>query len=425
MSSEGLTIGYSGLSHLGLVHAVASASKGLKIIARDSSLSKIENLQNSHTDINEPLLTELLINNKKNLKFTTEVKDLVNCDIIFVSLDVETDISGKSELSFVSNSIEEILEVIDTSSILVILSQIPPGFTRKINNRYSKFLIYCQVETLVFGEAIDRALFPERFIVGCMGPNIKLNKKYRKFLKMFNCPVLPMLYESAELTKISINAFLAASVTMSNTLAEISEIIGANWSDVIPSLKLDKRIGQYSYVKPGLGLSGGNIERDLYTIAQLGKKCGTHFNTVNAIIENSQHRKDWLWRIFKETRTFEIKNSRIAVLGLSYKENTSSIKNAPSIDFIRQLSEYRVSVHDPVVKTTLPDFVTFYEKIYDCIKDVDLLVLATPWSDYKNLDLARVKEIMKGITVIDPFELINYDLAREMGFLHICLGKKP
>ena len=81
---------------------------------------------------------------------------------------------------------------------------------------------------------------------------------------------------------------------MSNTLAEISEIIGANWSDVIPSLKLDKRIGQYSYVKPGLGLSGGNIERDLYTIAQLGKKCGTHFNTVNAIIENSV----WKEKIF-------------------------------------------------------------------------------------------------------------------------------
>ena len=87
MSFEGLTIGYSGLSHLGLVHAVASASKGLKIIARDSSVRKIKNLQNDHTDINEPSLTELLINNKKNLKFTTEVKDLLNCDIIFVSLN--------------------------------------------------------------------------------------------------------------------------------------------------------------------------------------------------------------------------------------------------------------------------------------------------------------------------------------------------
>lgn len=424
MSSEGLTIGYSGLSHLGLVHAVASASKGLKIIARDSSVRKIKNLQNDHTDINEPSLTELLINNKKNLKFTTEVKDLLNCDIIFVSLDVETDISGKSELSFVRTCIDEILEVIDESCVLVILSQIPPGFTRKINSKYSKFIIYCQVETLIFGEAIDRALFPERFIVGCIEPNMKLNEKYHKFLKMFNCPVLPMLYESAELTKISINAFLAASVTMSNTLAEISEIIGANWSDVIPSLKLDKRIGHYSYVKPGLGLSGGNIERDLHTIAQLGKKCGTHVNTVNAIIENSQHRKDWLWRIFKDTSIFEIKNSRIAVLGLSYKENTSSIKNAPSLNFISKLSEYRVSVHDPVVKTALPNFVTFYEKIYDCIKDVDLLVIATPWQDYKNLDLDKVKESMHGITIIDPFELINYDLAREMGFLHICLGKK-
>ncbi len=425
MSTEGLIIGYSGLSHLGLVHAVASASKGFQIIAQDTSLSKVRKLRNGHTDIDEPLLTELLIKNKKNLRFTSIVKDLVDCDVVFISLDVETDRFGKSELTSVNNSIDEILKVIPESCILIILSQIPPGFTRKINSKYSKFLIYCQVETLIFGEAIDRALYPERFIVGCVEPNIKLNEKYYKFLKMFSCPVLPMLYESAELTKVSINAFLAASVAMSNTLAEISEKIGANWSDVIPSLKLDKRIGQYSYIKPGLGLSGGNIERDLYTIAQLGKKYGTQFNTVNAIIENSQHRKDWLWKKFKDTSIFEFKNSKIGILGLSYKENTSSIKNAPSINFIDKLSAYRVSVHDPLVKTTLPDFVTFFEKIYDCIEGVDLLVLATPWSDYKNLDLARVKEIMRGNTIIDPYELINYDLANEMGFLHICLGKKP
>ena len=184
MSSEGLTIGYSGLSHLGLVHAVASASKGFQIIAQDTSLSKVRKLRNGHTDIDEPLLTELLIKNKKNLRFTSIVKDLVDCDVVFISLDVETDRFGKSELTSVNNSIDEILKVIPESCILIILSQIPPGFTRKINSKYSKFLIYCQVETLIFGEAIDRALYPERFIVGCVEPNIKLNEKYYKFLKI-------------------------------------------------------------------------------------------------------------------------------------------------------------------------------------------------------------------------------------------------
>ena len=421
MSGSKLTIGYSGLSHLGLIHAVASASKGFKIIAKDDSFENIKKLKNNKTNIAEPLLEQLLTINQKNLKFTVEAKDLSKCDIVFISLDVPTDTTGKSDLNLIITNIDSTLKFFKKGTTVVILSQIPPGFTRKIQLKYNFINVYYQVETLIFGEAINRALNPERIIIGCAEPNIELNKTYYKFLEMFNCPILPMVYESAEFTKISINILLAASVTITNTLAEISEKIGANWSEIKPSLQLDKRIGPHSYLNPGLGLSGGNLERDLETVIQLGEENGCYSGTIQAIIENSEQRKNWLWRKFRDTELINIKNSKIALLGLSYKENTASIKNSPSINFLSKLSNYVVSVHDPKVRVNLPNFVTFCDDVYRCIADVDLLVIATPWSEYMDLDIIKVKSIMRGRIIIDPYEVINYEVAKKLGFSYSSL----
>ena len=157
-------------------------------------------------------------------------------------------------------------------AVVVILSQVPPGFTRA-RQRAGRALHY-QVETLIFGRAIERALYPERFIVGCADPTAPLPPAYRQFLDAFGCPILPMRYESAELAKISINMCLVASVSVANTLAELCEQIGADWSEIVPALRLDRRIGPHAYLTPGLGIAGGNLERDLATVCALADRAG-------------------------------------------------------------------------------------------------------------------------------------------------------
>src|SRR5208282_3885562 len=133
--------------------------------------------------------------------------------------------------------------------------QVPPGFTRGVARVPHERLIY-QVETLIFGRAVERALHPERFIVGCADPARPLPPAFAAFLASFGCPILPMRYESAELCKISINFFLVASISAANSLAELSEHIGAEWSEIMPALRLDKRIGPHAYIAPGLGIAG-------------------------------------------------------------------------------------------------------------------------------------------------------------------------
>ena len=142
-------------------------------------------------------------------------------------------------------------------------------FTRKI--KWPKNKLFYQVETLIFGKAFERALKPERIIVG-QDAIKKLPLNYIKFLNKFKCPVITMNYESAELSKISINLFLISQVTTTNSIVEISKKIGADWNSIKLALNLDKRIGKKSYLNPGLGISGGNLERDLSTIQTLAQK---------------------------------------------------------------------------------------------------------------------------------------------------------
>ena len=256
-----LTIGYLGLTHLGINYAIASAMKGFKVICYDSDLNVISTLNKKKIPFYEKGTEKNLKKNFKQFTFTNKINDLKNCDLVFISSDVPTNSNGKSDLSVIKKTIKRAIKVIKKKCNLIILCQVPPGFTRSIN--WSSNNLYYQVETLVFSNALKRAVSPERIIVG---KNLnKINKKYNFFLKKFKCPILEMNYESAELAKISINIFLISSVTSTNILSEISENIGANWLDISSALKLDRRIGKHAYLRPGLGISGGNLERDLET----------------------------------------------------------------------------------------------------------------------------------------------------------------
>ncbi len=206
-------------------------------------------------------------------------------------MDVSTDDYGLSDLEPINEMINLMDALLRSATVMVILSQVPPGFTRALLSPGR--LLHYQVETLIFGRAVERACFPERYIVGCADPGEPLPPALAHFLGSFGCPILPMRYESAELAKISINMCLVASVSVANTLAEICERIGADWAEIVPALRLDRRIGQYAYLSPGLGISGGNLERDLATVLRVADQHTTDGGVVSAFVANSRHRKDW------------------------------------------------------------------------------------------------------------------------------------
>jgi UDPglucose 6-dehydrogenase len=412
-------IGLAGMTHLGIVSGLAAAAKGAPTIAFDPDAGLVARLARGEFPINEPRLGEIWAAHRDQIRFTSRAADLAACDLVYVAPDVPTSDSGESDLAPV-RLLLDIVGQATAGKMRVLLSQVPPGFTRALGDAG----IYYQVETLVFGRAFERALEPERFIVGCADPALALPPAYRSFLERFGCPILPMRYESAELAKIAINCCLAASVTVANSLAELAEGVGADWAEIVPTLRLDRRIGPYAYLTPGLGLSGGNIERDLSTVTRLADAAGADASAIRAMLTNSRHRKDWPLRRFGEMVADRVKHPRLALWGLAYKENTHSTKNSPALAFLSGLGTATVRAFDPLVAADAryhPGIVQAKDPL-DACRDADALAILTPWPQFRSVAPQDVAAAMKGRIVLDPYRLLDPEACRAAGLQQTVLG---
>jgi UDPglucose 6-dehydrogenase len=267
-------------------------------------------------------------------------------------------------------------------------------------------------------------MYPERLIIGSNLKGTVIKKPYLDLLKSFKCPLIQMNYESAELAKISINMYLISTVTTTNILSEVCEKIGGDWKDISASLKLDKRIGKYAYLNPGLGISGGNLERDLYTLNKLQISNNLNNRFILELKNKSINRKKWIFNsLIKIKKKIEFK--RISILGLAYKEGTHSIKNSPAIYLIKKLSNYKIKVFDPVVKkiNISSKNLEFCKNSYNTIKNCDILIIATPWIIFKKINPFFLKKNIKKKILIDPYGVYNANKLSKINIHHITMGK--
>jgi len=415
-------IGFAGMTHLGVNSAAGALARGFGVVAFDPDASVVQSLRQGRAPVTEPGLTEVLFGKKEKITYTDRAADLRACSVVYISTDVATDDEGRSDLTAVKKLINDVAPVMKPDAILVILCQVPPGFTRTV--KLAPERLYYQVETLVFGRAVERAVNPERFIVGCADPQAPLPAAYGEFLSAFACPVLPMRYESAELAKIAINCCLVASVSVANTLAELCERINADWSEIAPALRLDRRIGAYSYLAPGLGLAGGNLERDLATVLRFSEEFGTEAGVIKGFVANSSHRRDWPLRVLHEALLRKVEKPVIAVLGLAYKENTHSVKNSPSLALIRHLAPWPLRVFDPVVAASVAPHpaVSGAKSPLEAASGADAVVIMTPWPEFRAISCSDLARAMRGRLVLDPYAVLDRKAARAAGLDHRTLG---
>ena len=327
-----LKIGFIGLSHLGFTYSLAAAKKGFKVTAFDFDQNIIFNLNNNILHIDEPESKFIIKNFKKNINYTSNLSDISQCDIVFFSYDTPTNHRLESDLKSIKTKIKNSLKEINKKSYFIILSQVIPGFTEKIN--FNKKNLLYQVETLIFGKAIKRALYPERIILGYSIK--KIPYKLRYFFNKFSKNIIITDYSTAELSKLSINLYLSSTLATTNTINELSRKLNTNWSDLKSILSLDKRIGKYAYLTPGLGLSGGNIERDHLNFINLSNRNNTNASLIKILIKNSKKHKIQFLNLLRE----KIKNhTTLLIYGLTYKENTHSTKNSIALDIIEKFRD--------------------------------------------------------------------------------------
>jgi UDPglucose 6-dehydrogenase len=420
-------IGFIGLSHLGLVYSLATAAKGFDVVAYDPDDTLTAECTAGKFPIEEPGFSELFAQHHTWIRYTSDETALAECELVFYSLDVRTNERNESDLGPLTALIRATAPKLSPGTTAVVLSQVSPGYTRQIRTELrdvSPAEFYYQVETLIFGRAIERAMQPERFIVGAADPIQPLPASLQAWHTAFKCPVLVMGLESAELAKIAINFFLVSTVTTTNTLAEICEAIGADWNQIVPALKLDRRIGPHAYLQPGLGIAGGNLERDLITVRSLADRHGTEASIVTAWQRNSRHRRDWAVRQIQRAFPSQEDQALLAVWGFAYKADTHSTKNSPSIEVMRALRGHPIHAHDPVAQLDAAEFpnVKIFSSPLEAAEGADALVVMTPWSSYASLPIKELRKLLRGRLIIDPHAILDEAQCRDLGFEYHRLG---
>ena len=414
------TIGFVGLTHLGICSLVAAASKGFPVVGWHDDPDLVLQIDGGALPVSEPGLDDLFTAHRSSMTFSSDTEILSACDVVYVAFDVPTDDEGRSDLGPIEALLDGIAPVLRDDAILVVLCQVSPGFTRGHMHVHPK--LYYQVETLVFGRAVERATLPERLIVGTPDPSAPLPESYGTFLKSFDCPVMPMRFESAELCKIAINCFLVANVSTANTLADLCEGIGADWSEIVPALRLDARIGQHAYIKPGLGISGGNLERDLASVVRMAGISDADASVIQTYREHSRYAKDWPYRVLSAAFAEDLADKRIAVLGLAYKEDTHSTKNSPALRLLDSLSGTSACAFDPLVRDVAGADIA--SDALAALDGADAVCLMTPWAAFRDIVPSDAAGRMRGNLVVDPYELWDTDACADAGLVHAVRGRE-
>jgi UDPglucose 6-dehydrogenase len=420
-------IGFVGLSHLGLIYSLTTAAKGFDVVAYDPDDTLTARCAAGKFPIQEPDFGELFAQRRARIRYTSDETALAECELVFYSLDVATNERNESDPGPLTQLIRATAPNLSPGTIAVVLSQVPPGYTRQLRTEVRELCpadFYYQVETLIFGRAVERAMQPERFVVGAADTSQSLPAPLQAWHASFKCPVLVMGLESAELAKIAINFFLVSNVATTNTLAEICEAIGADWNEIVPALQLDRRIGPHAYLKPGLGIAGGNLERDLVTVQSLAARHGTEASIVTAWQRNSRHRRDWAIRQIQRTFPSKEHEAVVAVWGLAYKADTHSTKNSPSLELMRALRSHRIRAHDPVAQIDAAEFphVTIFSSPLSAAEGADALVVMTPWPSYAALPVKELRKLLRGRVIIDPYAILDDAQCRDLGFEYHRLG---
>lgn len=429
MTGPGPT-GFLGLSHLGIVTGTGWASFGRPVIGLDPDREIVAGLSRGELPVREPGLPELLQRSSGWIQFTSDLGRLGECPLVIVSRDVPTDEQNASDLGPILELVDLAIPHLRDGVVLVVMCQVPPGFTRKLVRRIKErrpgldFQLYYWVETLIFGDAVKRTLEPERFMVGCADPSTPLAPVFREGLERYGCLILPMVYESAELAKTAINLYLVGSVSYANMLSDLCEAIGADWSEMMPALRLDKRIGPAAYIRPGLGVAGGNLERDLITLRTLCRDHGVQAPYLEALIESNARRFAWVHRELEERLFSHTAQPTIGVWGLTYKKDTRSTRNSPSLRLIAELAgRTRIRAWDPAVgQGDVAVNAEIVPQRDDALDGADCLAIMADWDDFAHPDLDAIRQRMRRPLVIDCVGVLQPRRSEMDGIEYVAMG---
>ena len=428
-----------GSGYVGLVSGACFAEFGASVTCVDKDESKINSLLEGGIPIYEPGLEDLVARNVQSgrLKFSLGLEEAVaDADLVFIAVGTPTRRGdGHADLQYVYAAAEEVAGYLKGYTVIVDKSTVPVGTARQVHriikdtNPSADFDVASNPEFLREGSAIGDFMRPDRVVLGveCERAEQLLRELYRP-LNLIEAPIHVTNLESAELIKYAANAFLATKISFINEMSLLCEKVGADVHSIAKGMGLDGRIGK-KFLHAGPGYGGSCFPKDTLALIRIAQEHGCSSRIVESVVEVNAAQKARMVSKIREALGGSEAGKTIAVLGLTFKPETDDMRDSPSLAIIPAMADKGATIkaHDPEgveeAKKLLPESIHYCDNIDDALKDADAVVLMTEWNQYRGLDLAHVKEIMKGDTFVDLRNVYERGMIEQHGFDYTCVGR--
>jgi UDPglucose 6-dehydrogenase len=426
-----------GVGYVGLVTGACFAEFGIRVTCVDNDREKIEKLKQGKIPIYEPGLEEIVAKNIKEnrLTFTVNLEEGVKHSlVVFIAVGTPSDHQGKADLRYVKEVAQAIGRTMDGYKLVVTKSTVPVGTGKIIGeiirrNQKEKltFDIASNPEFLREGAAIEDFMRPNRVIIGAESEQaVAIMKDLYSPLYLLETPFVITTVETAEMIKYASNAFLATKISFINEMANLCEKVGADVHLVAKGMGLDQRIGS-KFLHPGPGFGGSCFPKDTSALAQLADSMGYDFEIVKSVMRvNQRQKKKMIEKIIQAVGP--VKGKTLGVLGLTFKPNTSDIREAPALFIIKKVMVLgaHIRAYDPAgmdeARRVLKK-VSFQDNLYDVGKGADALVLITEWNPFRTIDWDKMKSVLKHPVVIDLKNIYEPTKMHQLGITYHCVGR--
>ncbi|HVF24869.1 MAG TPA: UDP-glucose/GDP-mannose dehydrogenase family protein [Anaerolineales bacterium] len=424
-----------GVGYVGLVTASCFADLGNSVVALDVDVERVENLRKGIMPIYEPGLEELVKRNVKSgrLSFSNSYEEaLAGAEFAFIAVGTPSGVDGNADLKYVESAAKSIAMNMAAPLVIINKSTVPIGtgdwvsdIVKGAQPKPIEFAVVSCPEFLREGSAIADFMSPHRNVIGSLDKDAA-NKVAQLHLPL-RAPIVITDLRTAEMIKYASNAFLAAKISFINELADICEAYGADVKEVAAGMGYDARIGRY-FLDAGLGWGGSCFPKDVQALAFMAKGKGLNPRMLNDTVLVNYDRRKAVAKNIEKLLGGELKAKTIGLLGLAFKENTDDMRDAPSVDISIALAAAGAKVrgYDPVARKAaaplMPD-VEIFEDVYQMAEGCDALIVVTPWNEFKQLDLERVKELLITPAIYDGRNIYDPKLMKAMGFNYQAIGR--
>jgi len=450
-----MRIAVIGSGYVGLVSAACFAEIGHDVISVDNDHDKIATLERGDVPIHEQFLPELIKrHHRKRLRFSTNITEAVReSEAVFITVGTPQSATGEADLSFVEAVANEIAAAIDGRKVIVEKSTVPVRTCESLRKTLlfngalpDSFFVASNPEFLREGTAVIDFLYPDRIVAGTDDPFSAsvLQEIYSPLTSgsyyhgndivpgpvqgSRNARMILTNAKSAELIKHASNAFLAMKISFINAVASISEAVGADIVEVCTGVGSDSRIGP-KFLHAGIGYGGSCFPKDVQAFHAIAAQCGYDFSLLTEVMRiNAEQRRRFLQKV--RSALWTLRGKRLGALGLAFKGGTDDVRESPAISIIESLIKEGalVSAYDPVAAAKaalhLPaGSVTFAGDPYEAAAGSDALLILTEWREFADLDLSRIRGLLKYPIIIDGRNLYEPEQVASEGLVYYSIGR--